>query len=127
MKSLDDYLRFNYRYQLEKEDDGTIFASHPDLPGCAAVGATADEAIANLDDARQLWISVRLENGLHVPDPPSLPENLSECRDETELAEYLCRVYGVDRIPTLEDLRNSKPIEDIDEHIRSKLGEELLR
>ncbi len=35
------------------------------------------------------------------------PEELSECENEDELAEYLSRVYGLDHVPTLEDLRNS--------------------
>jgi predicted HicB family RNase H-like nuclease len=40
-------------------------------PGLQAQGATADEAVANLDEARHDWLEYRLKNGLAVPEPPS--------------------------------------------------------
>jgi antitoxin HicB len=65
-----DAVPITYPYDLTRdEQEGGYFAEHPDLPGCAAQGETADEAIANLDVARELWIETRLEDGLPVPEP----------------------------------------------------------
>jgi antitoxin HicB len=73
MKSkIDHYLAMNYSIELVRDmEQGGFFATHLDLPGCAAQGETAEETIANLDDARRLWIESRLELNLPVPLPPS--------------------------------------------------------
>ncbi len=74
--SLEDYLSRNYPIELiPDKEEGGYFAQHPDLDGCAAQGETAEEAVANLDVARQLWIEVRWEDDLPIPDP--LPQELS--------------------------------------------------
>jgi predicted RNase H-like HicB family nuclease len=67
-----DLMSLHYTYELVRDDleDG-YFAEHPDLPGCAAQGETAEEAIANLDVARELWIETRLEDSLPIPAPLS--------------------------------------------------------
>jgi antitoxin HicB len=58
-----------YPYLLTPADDGGYSAEHPDLPGCAAAGDSAVEAMAELDVARELWIAARLEDRLPVPAP----------------------------------------------------------
>lgn len=64
------YLALEYPYELVRDaEGGTYLAHHPDLPGCAAQGDTPDEAVANLDTARRLWIETRLEDGLFIPEP----------------------------------------------------------
>jgi len=67
-QDLDHYLSLSYPVELIREEGG-VFAFHPDLDGCAAQGATVDEALANLDDARMLWIKTRLEDGLPIEEP----------------------------------------------------------
>jgi len=62
------YLSLEYPIQIVREEQG-VFAFHPDLDGCAAQGASVDEAIANLDAARRLWLKVRLEDGLPIEEP----------------------------------------------------------
>jgi antitoxin HicB len=62
------YLSLNYPVELIREAEG-VFAYHPDLDGCAAQGATLEEAIASLDAARELWLKVRLEDGLPIEEP----------------------------------------------------------
>lgn len=73
-KNLEYYLNLRYRIQLDQEADGTFVAHHPDLSGCIAEGETASEAVDNLCAARELWISVRLEDQLPVPEPVTEPE-----------------------------------------------------
>jgi antitoxin HicB len=66
--NLNYYLGLNYPIEILRSDDG-VFAFHPDLDGCAAQGESVGEAISNLDAARKLWLSVRLEDGLSVAEP----------------------------------------------------------
>jgi len=69
LKTLEDFLALRYPIELIEDDSGGYFAKHPDLDGCFAQGETPDEAIASLADARSLWISARLEDGMPVPEP----------------------------------------------------------
>ncbi len=71
-RNLDDYLGFNYPYELVRDPESELFVvSHPDLLGCIAQGATADEAVANLDEARHDWLEYRFAHGLAIPEPES--------------------------------------------------------
>jgi len=64
------YMSCNYPYELIRDpEQGGYFATHPDLDGCAAQGETAEEAMAALDAARELWMETRLEDGLPVSEP----------------------------------------------------------
>ena len=69
MKDLNYFLGLRYRIGLEQDEDGGFVAHHPELPGCVAQGETPDEAVDSLRAARELWIEVRLEDGLSVPEP----------------------------------------------------------
>lgn len=40
-----------------------------DLPGCLTQGETLDETIANINEARELWIETAYEAGDDVPLP----------------------------------------------------------
>jgi len=46
---------------------------HPDLEGCVAVGETPEEALANLEEARRLWLETAYEHGDEIPLPSELP------------------------------------------------------
>jgi len=94
MKTLNDYLSLNYPYELVRDaDEGGYFATHADLDGCAAQGETAEEAVENLDVARELWIETRLEDGLPVPEPaPEEPSGRVSLRMPSSLHAKLVRV-----------------------------------
>lgn len=52
-------------------DGGACYvASNPDLPGCMSHGASIAEAIANLAEARMLYVESMLESNVY-PSPPS--------------------------------------------------------
>ncbi len=68
-KDLAYYMTLRYPLELLGGEDGGYLATHPDLDGCMAEGATADEAIANLGDSRELWIEAQIEGGYPVPEP----------------------------------------------------------
>jgi len=51
------------------EDDEAFIAEVPELPGCAADGATYQEALANVELVSQEWIVTARELGRDVPEP----------------------------------------------------------
>jgi predicted RNase H-like HicB family nuclease len=53
---------------LEKGEDGYIVAECPALPGCVSQGHTREEALANIREAIQGVIKVRLKHGLPIPE-----------------------------------------------------------
>lgn len=74
-RNIAHYTSLNYPIEIVREEDGTVVAFHPDLMGCVAQGDSADEALANLDEARAAWLEIRLAEGLPIPEPPE--ENYS--------------------------------------------------
>ncbi|AEV15180.1 hypothetical protein TCCBUS3UF1_1300 [Thermus sp. CCB_US3_UF1] len=59
---------------LVPEPEGGFTALLPDLEGCVSVGETEEEALANLEEARQLWIETAYEHGDEIPLPSSAKE-----------------------------------------------------
>ncbi|GIW34168.1 type II toxin-antitoxin system HicB family antitoxin [Meiothermus sp.] len=68
-KPLEYYLGLRYPITLVKEAEGGYTALIPDLPGCVSVGETAQEALAMIEEARQLWLEVAYEHGDEIPLP----------------------------------------------------------
>ncbi len=60
------------RYEViiywSKEDDAFI-AEVPELPGCAADGATYQEALSNVEVIIKEWIETAKEFGRPIPEP----------------------------------------------------------
>lgn len=69
MKDLQYYLGLPYTVVVRRDEDGDFVARVDELPGCAAHGKDPQEALANLEEAKQLWISESLEAGQSVPEP----------------------------------------------------------
>lgn len=61
-----------YRYEIiiywSKDDDAYI-AEVPELPGCAADGATYQEALAQAEKIIEEWIDTATEMGRPIPEP----------------------------------------------------------
>lgn len=51
------------------DEDQVFVAEVPELPGCMAHGDTQEAALANAQEATQLWIDTALEFGDPVPQP----------------------------------------------------------
>ena len=51
------------------DDDQAFIAEAPELPGCAADGATYQEAVANVEIIIQEWIETSKELGRPIPKP----------------------------------------------------------
>ena len=52
---------------LEKDEDGYYVTECPSLPGCASQGQTPEEALANIREAIEGILELRLKKGLPVP------------------------------------------------------------
>ena len=51
------------------DEDQTFVAEVPELPGCMAHGSTQQVALANANEAVQLWIDTAKEFGDPIPEP----------------------------------------------------------
>ena len=51
------------------EEDESFIAEVPELPGCAADGATYQDALANVEVIIQEWIETAKELGRPIPEP----------------------------------------------------------
>lgn len=51
------------------DEDQAFIAELPELPGCAADGATRQEAIANAEVVMEEWIETARELGRAIPEP----------------------------------------------------------
>ncbi|MBZ5563974.1 MAG: type II toxin-antitoxin system HicB family antitoxin [Acidobacteriia bacterium] len=54
-------------------EDRVFIAEVPQLPGCMAHGDTQQAALANANEAIQLWIDTATEFGDPVPEPKGEP------------------------------------------------------
>lgn len=70
-RDLEYYRSLKYPVLLVPEPEGGFTAFVPDLPGCVSVGETAEEALNNVDEARQLWLETAYEHGDDIPLPSS--------------------------------------------------------
>jgi predicted RNase H-like HicB family nuclease len=62
----------NIRYEIIlywSDADGAFVAEVPELPGCAADGATYQEALANAEVVTREWIETARELGRPIPEP----------------------------------------------------------
>jgi predicted RNase H-like HicB family nuclease len=61
-----------YRYEIIiywSEEDQAFIAEVPELPGCAADGASYFETLANLEGVIDEWIETARELGRPIPEP----------------------------------------------------------
>lgn len=70
-KSLEYYLGLPYSIELRNFPGEGWFARVKELPGCMSQGDTVDEAVANIQEAMQLWLEVSLDHGDPIPEPRS--------------------------------------------------------
>ncbi len=61
-----------YKYETIiywSEEDQSLIADVPELPGCMAHGVSPEETLANAQEAMQLWIDTAREFGDPIPEP----------------------------------------------------------
>lgn len=63
-----DHVQYEIVLYWSKEDQAFI-AEVPELPGCAADGATYQDALANVEVVIREWIETARELGRPIPQP----------------------------------------------------------
>jgi predicted RNase H-like HicB family nuclease len=72
MRTIDEYMKLPYKVEVIPDlDEGGYVASHPELVGCITCGDTMESAVANLEDAKRVWLVAAIEDGLEIPEPES--------------------------------------------------------
>jgi antitoxin HicB len=66
---LDYYLNLPYAMTLYPDAEGGYVAEIKDLPGCLTQGETLTETIANINEARELWLETAYEENDQIPLP----------------------------------------------------------
>jgi antitoxin HicB len=68
-QSLEYYLNLKYPITLYPDVEGGYVAEIKDLPGCLTQGETLQEAIDNIDEARELWLETAYESNDNISLP----------------------------------------------------------
>jgi predicted RNase H-like HicB family nuclease len=55
------------------DEDGCYVADIPDLAYCSAFGDTPDEALAEVEKAKEAWLATARDSGKPVPEPRYRP------------------------------------------------------
>lgn len=74
--SLEYYLNLQYPVTLYPDLEGGYVAQIRDLRGCLTQGESLEETMANINEARELWIETAYEAGDEIP-LPSVDANYS--------------------------------------------------
>jgi antitoxin HicB len=73
-KDLDYYMALPYTIELSQDPEAGWFVQVKELRGCMSQGDTAEEAVAMIREAMELWLEVSLEDGLPIPEPRSIED-----------------------------------------------------
>jgi predicted RNase H-like HicB family nuclease len=55
------------------DEDDAYVADIPDLEACSALGSTAEQALAEVERAKQAWLDAAREAGNQIPEPRYRP------------------------------------------------------
>lgn len=55
------------------EEDGGYIADIPDLASCSAFGTTPDEALSEVQRAKEAWLAAARDSGRRIPPPRYRP------------------------------------------------------
>ena len=78
-KDLSYYMSLPYRIEIIKdpEENGYV-AFIPELKGCITTGLTEEDALENLKDAKETWLSSAIDNEDPIPEPDITKEYSGE-------------------------------------------------
>lgn len=55
------------------DEDSAYVADIPDLESCSALGSTAEEALVEVERAKDAWLATAREAGRPIPEPRYRP------------------------------------------------------
>lgn len=56
------------------DEDGGYVADIPDLDSCSAFGLTPEQAVAEVEKAKEAWLAAASESGRSIPEPSYRPD-----------------------------------------------------
>ncbi len=68
-KDKEYYLSLPYTIILRRDEEGDFVARIEELAGCISHGKTSQEALDNVEEVKEAWISECIEGGQTVPEP----------------------------------------------------------
>jgi predicted RNase H-like HicB family nuclease len=68
-KTIEDYLRLGYPFDVVPAEEGGYLIRYPDLPGCFTQIEAGEDIAAAAEEILQGWIAVALEDGDAIPLP----------------------------------------------------------
>ena len=78
-KDLSYYMSLPYRIEIIKDpDENGYVAFIPELKGCITTGLTEEDALENLKDAKETWLSSAIDNEGPIPEPDITKEYSGE-------------------------------------------------
>lgn len=63
------YMSLPYTFELQHDPEEGWFVQVKELRGCMSQGDTAEEAMAMIQEAMELWLEVALEDSMPIPEP----------------------------------------------------------
>jgi predicted RNase H-like HicB family nuclease len=55
------------------DEDGSYVADIPDLEACSALGSTPEAALAEVEKAKEAWLTAARDEGRPIPEPRYRP------------------------------------------------------
>jgi len=68
-KDIKYYLALPYKTTIIPDPYGGFFARVEELSGCATQGETEEEALKNIQEAKELWLETAIRRGINIPEP----------------------------------------------------------
>jgi antitoxin HicB len=73
-KKLDYYLGLPYTIEILQEQPDGWFTAIKELPGCMTNTDTAEEGLAEIQQLKEEWLRIAIEDGVEIPEPRSKDE-----------------------------------------------------
>ena len=70
--TLQDYFNLSYPVTFYPDPTGGYTVMIKDLPGCISEGETLEEAMQNIQEARETWLETAFESQDEIPLPSGL-------------------------------------------------------
>ena len=78
-KDLAYYMSLPYRVEIIKDTEEEGYAAFiPELKGCITTGITEEDALESLKDAKKIWLSSAIDDGVPIPEPDIMKEYSGE-------------------------------------------------
>lgn len=92
------HMNKNYPMRLYTDESSDLvewIAEYSDLPGCIGVGDTAEEAIAEAEINKNLWLEAAEKSGSKIPEPSEIYSNSYSGKFNIRLPKFLHKALSI--------------------------------